>query len=95
MLKDLLAIVDSAERAAPFLQNAVSLAERHGAHLTVVVLTSYPLVAVELAPFGSLFIPEDALASASAIQMAAFERADFIGQCHCGFPKPCISCHIV
>lgn len=63
MLKDLLAIVDSAERAAPFLQNAVSLAERHGAHLTVVVLTSYPLVAVELAPFGSLFIPEDALAS--------------------------------
>jgi nucleotide-binding universal stress UspA family protein len=67
MLKDLLAIVDSAKHCAPFLANAVSLAERHGAHLTVVVLTSYPLVAVELAPFGSLFIPEDALLERTGI----------------------------
>jgi nucleotide-binding universal stress UspA family protein len=71
MLKDLLAIVDSAKQCAPFLANAVSLAERHGAHLTVVVLTSYPLVAVELAPFGSLFIPEDALASDEREKLAA------------------------
>jgi nucleotide-binding universal stress UspA family protein len=71
MLKDLLAIVDSAKQCAPFLANAVSLAERHGAHLTVVVLTSYPLVAVELAPFGSLFIPEDALAKDEREKLAA------------------------
>jgi nucleotide-binding universal stress UspA family protein len=71
MLKDLLAIVDNAERAAPFLSNAVSLAERHGAHLTVVVLTNYPLVAVELAPFGSLFIPEDVLAKDEREKLAA------------------------
>jgi nucleotide-binding universal stress UspA family protein len=71
MLKDLLAIVDSAKQCAPFLANAVSLAERHGAHLTVVVLTSYPLVAVELAPFGSLFIPEDALARDEREKLAA------------------------
>jgi nucleotide-binding universal stress UspA family protein len=71
MLKDLLAIVDSAKHCAPFLANAVSLAERHGAHLTVVVLTSYPLVAVELAPFGSLFIPEDALARDEREKLAA------------------------
>lgn len=71
MLKDLLAIVDNAERAAPFLRNAVSLAERHDAHLTVVMLTSYPLVAVELAPLGSLFIPEEALASEERGKLAA------------------------
>ncbi|MEZ0243006.1 MAG: universal stress protein [Sphingomonas sp.] len=62
MIKDILAIVDNAEQAAPFIHAAVAFAQLHGAHLEIAALTPGPYLAPELLPFGVAYVPDDALA---------------------------------
>ncbi|MCW3848187.1 universal stress protein [Sphingomonas sp. LB-2] len=62
MIKDILAIVDNAEQAAPFIHAAVAFAHSRGAHLEIAALTPGPYLAPELLPFGVAYVPDDALA---------------------------------
>lgn len=62
MIKDVLAIVDNAEQAAPFVQAAVAFAQLHGAHLEIAALTSGPYLASELLPIGVAYVPDEVLA---------------------------------
>ena len=50
MIKDMLAIVEDADIAAPFLKAVSEMAEAKGAYLEVVALTPAPLIAPEIAP---------------------------------------------
>ncbi|MBN8830696.1 MAG: universal stress protein [Sphingomonadales bacterium] len=61
MIKDMLAIVEDADIAAPFLKAVSEMAEAKGAYLEVVALTPAPLIAPEIAPLGGLYLPDDVL----------------------------------
>lgn len=61
MIKDLMLVVDNADKSAGFLRAGLSLAERLNAHAKVMLLTSGPLAAAEFAPFGALYVTEGAL----------------------------------
>ena len=62
MIRDVLALVDNAEQAAPFVQAAVAFAQLHGAHLDVAALTSGPYLASELLPIGVAYVSDETLA---------------------------------
>lgn len=66
MIKDLFAIVDHAGPCEPFLMSAVGLAEAHGAHLEVGVLTTGPVAATEVPPLGAQYVPGAVLAQQAA-----------------------------
>lgn len=78
MIKDLLVVIDNSGNAEPFLQAAVAFAERTGAHGEVAMLSPGPLAAVELAPMGALFVPDDVLREEEEARLAAV-RASIAG----------------
>lgn len=55
MLKDLLAIVDTADKDDQFIEDAIAFAEFHGAHLSIAILSPIPTPDYALA-FGSPYI---------------------------------------
>jgi nucleotide-binding universal stress UspA family protein len=61
MIKDMLAVVEDGDTAAPFLKAVSAMAEARGAFLEVVALTPAPVIAPEIAPFGGLYLPEAVL----------------------------------
>ena len=75
MIKDVLAVVDNGELAAPFLKAAAGLAEDKGAVLEVAVLTPAPMASPTLAPFGGLYIPDVILMGDDAANLAAVKTA--------------------
>jgi len=62
MLKELIAIVDSAEEAAPFLKKAVEFADAQEARLAVTVLSKDLVSLVATSPFGIFPVPFDEMA---------------------------------
>lgn len=58
MVKDLLAVIDDADRAQSFLNSAVALSKSHDAVLEVAALTPAPMAMPAMAPFGELYVPE-------------------------------------
>ena len=62
MIRDILAIVDNAVHARPFVEAALAFAEMRGARLEIAVLTPGPYLAKQILPFGVAYLPEDALA---------------------------------
>lgn len=52
MIRDLLAIVDDAERSADAIGSAVTFAEVHDAHLALTVLTKEPIMTAAFDPLG-------------------------------------------
>ena len=80
MIKDILAIVDNAEQAAPFVRAAVAFAQLHGAHLEIAALTAGPYLADSLLPVGVAYVPDEVLAREGKRKVDAItalvERAD-------------------
>lgn len=62
MIRDILAIVDNAEAAAPFLTQVLAFGETRAAHVEVAALTPSPYVADALLPLGGMYVPDDVLA---------------------------------
>ncbi|MDX5986579.1 universal stress protein [Sphingomonas echinoides] len=58
MIKDLLAVIDDADRAQSFLNSVVTLSQSHDAVLEVAALTPAPMAMPAMAPFGELYVPE-------------------------------------
>lgn len=71
MIKDLLLIIDNAERAAPIVRTAVAMATRLDAGLTVQILTPNPILFLGLVPMGTMWVPETALAKDEAAHVEA------------------------
>lgn len=81
MIKDILAVVDNADLAAPFLAAATRLAEEKGAVLEIAVLTAAPMASPALAPLGGLYIPDVVLLGDDAANLAAVEAVLSSAQC--------------
>lgn len=62
MIKDILAVVDNAEQAGPFIHETLAFAGLHGAHVEIATLTAGPYFAPELLPFGVAYVPDEILA---------------------------------
>lgn len=58
MIRQILSFADDAEKAAPFIKTLLPIAERVGAHTQIGVLTAAPMLIPQLAPLGTLFVPE-------------------------------------
>lgn len=76
MIRDLLAIVDNADRAAPMLDRFAESARLLKAEASVTLLTAAPVLAPDLAPLGSVYVPEDVLDSEARAGIDAI-RAQF------------------
>lgn len=74
MIRTISAVVDEPMRARSFLERVLDYARRKEAFTCLTVLTAAPLVAAELAPLGSLYIPESEL-RADAREALALLRA--------------------
>jgi nucleotide-binding universal stress UspA family protein len=61
MIRDILAIVDNAAAAAPFIGRVLRLAERCGASVDIAALTPSPYVAEALLPLGGMYLPDAVL----------------------------------
>lgn len=81
MIKDILAIVDNAGQAAPFVQEVLAFAELHGAHVEIAALTPGPYLAPELLPFGVAYVPDDILAKDDKQKVDAV--AALVGNAEC------------
>jgi nucleotide-binding universal stress UspA family protein len=87
MIRDLLAIVDNATVAAPFLAHALALGELHDAHLEIAALTPSPYFAPQLLPLGAMYVPDEVLArddkakveAVSALVSASKTRSSVFG----------------
>lgn len=62
MIRDVLAIVDNAHLAAPFLSRVLAFAAGRQAQAKIAVLTPNPYFAEALLPLGGMYVPEDVLA---------------------------------
>lgn len=62
MIRDVLAIVDNAGVAAPFIDRVLAFAEQRQAQVEIAVLTPSPYFAEALLPAGVMYVPEDVLA---------------------------------
>lgn len=76
MIKDILAVVEDPEKAAPIVNAAIAFAEQHGAHLEIAVLTPGPVISPALVPLGGLYVPDsvlerDAKADVGAVEILA------------------------
>ncbi len=71
MIRDLLAIVDNATTAGPFLDRVLAFAAARGAHVEIAALTPSPYVAEKLLPAGGMYLPEEALARDDSAKVAA------------------------
>jgi nucleotide-binding universal stress UspA family protein len=74
MLKNILAIVETPDRAAPIIDAAAALAHAHDAHLEIAVLTPAPVISAALVPLGGIYIPEAEGERDSQNDVAAVER---------------------
>lgn len=70
MIKDLVTVVDSADKCEPFLERLAAACTRIPAHLEVTVLTAAPVLIPLLAPFGGVYVPEFELRETSGKAMA-------------------------
>lgn len=61
MIKDILAIVDNAEQAVPFVQEVLAFARVNGAHVAIAALTAGPYLAPEILPIGAAYVPDEIL----------------------------------
>lgn len=71
MIKDILAIVDNAERATPFVEAVLTFARSNGAHVAIAALTSGPYLAPELLPVGVAYVPDEILSKDDARKVEA------------------------
>lgn len=74
MIRTISTVVDEPGRAQRFLGSVLEHARARNIFTCLTVLTAAPLVAAELAPLGSLYIPEDEL-RADALEAIAALRA--------------------
>lgn len=63
MIRDILAIVDNAAAAAPFIGRVIALADRREASVDIAALTPSPYVAEALLPLGGMYLPDAVLAA--------------------------------
>ena len=75
MIKDLLVVIDNSSNADQFLQAAVAFAQRAGAYAEVAMLSPGPLMAVNLAPFGELYVPDEVLLEEERVRLNAVRDA--------------------
>lgn len=75
MIKDLLIVIDNSIASEPFLNAAVSFAERSRAYGEVAMLSPGPLAVADLAPFGALYVPDEVLREEEAARLAAVRAA--------------------
>lgn len=75
MIKDLFAVIDDAEIAAPFLGAILSFAEAHRARLTVTALTPAPTATPAFAPLGGMWLPEMVLAADDEANVMRLKQA--------------------
>lgn len=73
MIRDILAVVDNAEAAGPFLTEAVAFADTRKALIEVAALTPSPYVAAEILPAGGMYLPDDLLAEEEEKKVAAVD----------------------
>lgn len=62
MIRDILAIVDNAAAAVPFIGRMLSLAEQRAANVDIAALTPSPYLADALLPIGGMYLPDAVLA---------------------------------
>jgi nucleotide-binding universal stress UspA family protein len=74
-LRDILAVVDNAEAAAPFLAGLVDFARRKSAAVEVAVLSANPYLADAMLPVGGMYLPEHEVAVALKERSDAVDRA--------------------
>ncbi|MES1975147.1 MAG: universal stress protein [Pseudomonadota bacterium] len=87
MIREILSFIDDAEKGAQHVAALVDIGARLGAHIKIGVLTAAPMMLPELAPFGSLYLPEIALRADGELQIgrarglvaAAADRVDIWG----------------
>jgi len=70
MTGTMLAVLDDVETGAGFIRTIAARAERLDARLIIYLLTPGPLAAPDLAPFGTLYLPDQMLQAASEEQVA-------------------------
>ncbi|MES2046314.1 MAG: universal stress protein [Pseudomonadota bacterium] len=71
MIKDILLVIDNADKAVPVIDAALVMAEREAAMLTIEILTAGPLLLPALAPMTAMYVPEPELAGEEATRIAA------------------------
>lgn len=74
MIKDILLVIDNADRAGQVIDAALRMAEREAALLTIEILTAGPLLLPALAPMTAMYVPEPELAGEEATRIAAVAR---------------------
>ncbi len=81
MIRNILAVVEDGDVAAPFLMAAGAMAEAADAFLEVAALTPAPMASPAVAPFGSLYIPEAVLMGDDAANIAKVRH--HLGKTNC------------
>lgn len=71
MIRDIIAIVDNATKAAPFLERVIAFGAARDAHIEIAALTPSPYVADMLLPVGGMYVSEDVLARDDSAKVAA------------------------
>lgn len=74
MIRDILLVVDNADRAGSIIDAALAMAEREAAVLTIEILTTGPLLVPALAPLTEMYAPEWELAGDEAARIEAVAR---------------------
>jgi nucleotide-binding universal stress UspA family protein len=74
MIRNILAVVEDGDVAAPFLLSASAIAKAAGAFLEVAALTPVPVVSPAVAALGSLYLPEAVLMGDDAANIAKVRR---------------------
>lgn len=73
MIQDILAVVDNAEAAGPFLKEVVAFADTRKALVEIAALTPSPYVADEILPVGGMYVPDEVLAKEAEKKVAAVD----------------------
>jgi nucleotide-binding universal stress UspA family protein len=74
MIRKIAAVVDTADLALPFLALSAQVAAREGMDFSVQLLCADPLAAPDLAPIGSLYVPEEILEREAELKRSDLER---------------------
>lgn len=70
MIKSMVAVVEDVDKASGLVDAVLTQAEYLGASVTFQILAPGPVVAPELAPFGSLYLPDTVLAAEAMERIA-------------------------
>ncbi|WP_423605404.1 universal stress protein [Sphingomonas sp. MS122] len=80
-MKNILAIVEAPDRAAPIIDAAAAMALAHEAHLEIAVLTPGPVASPALVPLGAMYVPDEVMVRDSKANVAAVEALAMGAHC--------------